>query len=169
MASVIFVRSIIFRWDHVCWRGQQNKQCAWLKTVTVSQTVKRGSAGGLGAPADTVASLPPRSCSSPGVWRAQGLPWVLLAGYLQLLFGCSASAAPSFTVFTAMCLTQLWSERAFIYFALHFSLLAWWQSVSPARAKTGCVFLCTTSGCHPFASDFNFKGCSLNLPKCYRE
>lgn len=71
-----------------------------------------------------------------------GLPWALPAGYLQLLFGCSASATLSFTVFTAACLTQLWGERAFICFGIHFSLLAWWQSVFLLPEWRQALFFC---------------------------
>lgn len=77
----------------------------------------------------------------PRAVEGAGLPWALLAGNLQLLFGCSASATLSFTVFTAVCLTQLWGERA-IYFALHFSLLAWWQSVFLLPEPRQALFFC---------------------------
>lgn len=111
-------------WDHhVCWRGQQTEPCAWLKSVAVSQTGKRQYRRP-GCP-----WLPRGSCGSPGVQRALGCRGCCWLG-ASAQFGCSASATPSFRGFTAVCLTQLWTERACISSALHFSHLARWQSSS---------------------------------------
>lgn len=122
---------------------------------------KEGSTRGLGAPADAVAALPRECCRSQGLCRTLGCRGL---GHLELLSGSSASATSSF-LRSLLCLVQLWGERAFIYCALHFSLLAGWRSVFLLPEPRQAVFFCAQlQGVTPLFPTLTSKAAVWSFP-----